>query len=1548
MKTAQLILSALLGAVLLNPLAGRAEDIDIYSGLAASSSLPNVLIVLDNAANFDASAPACSYTDSATAPTLSGKTGGIEQCALNNVIAALGANADGSAKINVGIMIYNASGFDTLFPGCQSGGAGGCLMVPLTAMNAAGKAAIMAKIKAWSVTGASSMKSNNEADASTTQEAWAYYGGKTGMSGRTYTSTATGSCQKNFVIFISNAFNNSGTPGDASQAPGTNLASTVNANSALTSAQKTAFNASITVPSGAYGTSSFSCGSYSMPTHNDGSGLYADEWARYMYQVDLSTGATEPVDKNIITYAIGVLSTSCKPDWPALLNSMAISGGGKYFATSSYSDVANALLKILNEVQAVNSVFASSSLPVSVNAQGTFLNQIYMGMFRPDAIGNPRWVGNLKQYQFCYNAANASLNLCDSLSNDALSSAGTGFISPNAVSFWTSKNAAVEPDLGGGFWRHLPQGAGVGYDSPDGELVEKGGAAQVIRTANLKDDYTATAGTSTNPRNVYTYCPSGSGCNAALSDSSNVFTTTNAGITAAMFGSSNITISSIERCIALSTNCTAAAGAPNGAIAVVTTNTPHGYNTGDSVTITGAIPTEYNVTQLVTKLSNYQFLITSLKDLPTSPPLGTYTASLPGAIPATVSGVVRSSAATTAGSYSVGCTPNLNCETATATTTTAHGYTTTAPFSGVTVQGATPPDYNGNKTVTAYTTYTFSYSIPVYPTTPAANTYKAVVHPYSATLAGVTKSGSTGTATTVANHNFHTGEIVTLAWLNTAGSSFSGTIAITVTGLKSFTFGVSGSIGTFASGGAIPSTTPVTISGLSRATTTTSATATATGLTAGYFANGDQVDITTTGTTTNEGVYVQSAVTITCTTSPANTLGNPCTGTTFTYPITVTPATSASGTMQTYLSTPSVTIPASKINRSGTTVTVTGVANTFTTGTSVVISTSGTVYSDESAYAGTWTITCPVSCSTGFTFGPVVLTPTPSATGSISAYSGTAPPAKDTLIKWLRGQDNLCDESASPDTGCPSQTKINIRPSLHGDVLHSRPTVVNYGGTTGVVVYYGANDGVYRAINGNQTNLSGSTLPAPGSELWSFIPKEFFGRVTRMHDNSPVLLLSTTPAGITPIPLKKDYFIDGPSSLYQKIKADGTTDTAYLYLTMRRGGEFIYALDISIPTNPKFMWKISSSDADFSDLDETFSQAKVAFVKGYANPVMIFGAGYDVEEDIEPPNLDSGGRGIYIVDAITGALVWKVTYGATAGCSGTTTKASCTAVNMNYSIPSDITLMDRSGNDGYVDRLYATDLGGNIWRVDLEPTTGNTPDKWQVTQLAALGCSTGACTLGTTPRKFFYAADVVPTKDYDAVLVGSGDREHPLYTQTLSYNVANRFYMVKDLHTGNDATTSPLQTIVTEASLKNITPVAPATTSTYDGTLKGYYITLGAGEKVVNAPLTVAGYTYFGTNTPATPSSNSCTTNLGTAKGYQVSPLTGSAHSVTYDGGGLPPSAVAGAVDVVVDGKDVVLPFCIGCGGDPDSHCKSALCGDKPKIDVSTSRTRTYWYKETD
>ena len=50
-----------------------------------------------------------------------------------------------------------------------------------------------------------------------------------------------------------------------------------------------------------------------------------------------------------------------------------------------------------------------------------------------------------------------------------------------------------------------------------------------------------------------------------------------------------------------------------------------------------------------------------------------------------------------------------------------------------------------------------------------------------------------------------------------------------------------------------------------------------------------------------------------------------------------------------------------------------------------------------------------------------------------------------------------------------------MRASVHGDVLHSRPAVINYnrnGDENDVYIFYGANDGMLHAIKGGQSTCA--------------------------------------------------------------------------------------------------------------------------------------------------------------------------------------------------------------------------------------------------------------------------------------------------------------------------------------------------------------------------------------------------------------------------------------------------------------------------------------------
>src|SRR5262249_7003760 len=173
-------------------------------------------------------------------------------------------------------------------------------------------------------------------------------------------------------------------------------------------------------------------------------------------------------------------------------------------------------------------------------------------------------------------------------------------------------------------------------------------------------------------------------------------------------------------------------------------------------------------------------------------------------------------------------------------------------------------------------------------------------------------------------------------------------------------------------------------------------------------------------------------------------------------------------------------------------------------------------------------------------------------------YTTLTAAERNALSNWVRGQDNATDENLDG-------SMTDARASIHGDVLHSRPAVVNYNRTPGdndVVIFYGANDGMFRAVKGG----TGAT---DGYEKWSFIPSEFFNRVKRLRDNSP--------ANSTASP--KTYFADGAVAVYiydanndgKLVAADG--DKVYLFIGMRRGGRFMYALDVSDPDTPKVLWQ---------------------------------------------------------------------------------------------------------------------------------------------------------------------------------------------------------------------------------------------------------------------------------------------------------------------------------------------------------------------------------------
>ncbi len=87
--------------------------------------------------------------------------------------------------------------------------------------------------------------------------------------------------------------------------------------------------------------------------------------------------------QSITTHAVAVVGSSSDGLYPNFIRAIAQQGGGQYYAASDITQLVQSLLNIFKSIQAANSVFASASLPISVNAQGTFRNQVYVGSSGP-------------------------------------------------------------------------------------------------------------------------------------------------------------------------------------------------------------------------------------------------------------------------------------------------------------------------------------------------------------------------------------------------------------------------------------------------------------------------------------------------------------------------------------------------------------------------------------------------------------------------------------------------------------------------------------------------------------------------------------------------------------------------------------------------------------------------------------------------------------------------------------------------------------------------------------------------------------------------------------------------------------------------------------------------------------------------------------------------------------------------------------------------------------------------------------------------------------
>lgn len=344
-----------------------------------------------------------------------------------------------------------------------------------------------------------------------------------------------------------------------------------------------------------------------------------------------------------------------------------------------------------------------------------------------------------------------------------------------------------------------------------------------------------------------------------------------------------------------------------------------------------------------------------------------------------------------------------------------------------------------------------------------------------------------------------------------------------------------------------------------------------------------------------------------------------------------------------------------------------------------------------------------------------------------------------------------------------------------GASIHSFPVQMTYKGTLDAdgnlkstrdqSVLYGSMEGALRIVNS-----------LTGEEQMVFVPTEI------LQDSTLSKALRKGESDVNGVTqgingawvADSDYKVTGGNDTETPVVANKMN----VYGGMRMGGKSYYGLDVLNPSAPKLLFRILGGTGDYTRMGQTWSKPVLANIR-YNNQitrVMIVGGGYDMCYENPRFKLNSSnsntdypstscnnkaqadGNAVYIINAKTGERIWWAS----------NTNANINNANMTHSVVSRISTLDRDG-DGLVDNLYFGDLGGQVFRVDLN-NAKNTPVSSfgkRVVRLGNLATKADGTSITNGDQPRFYQPPTLTVHDEAAstfVMVGiaSGDRSTPL------------------------------------------------------------------------------------------------------------------------------------------------------------------------------------------
>ncbi len=478
----------------------------------------------------------------------------------------------------------------------------------------------------------------------------------------------------------------------------------------------------------------------------------------------------------------------------------------------------------------------------------------------------------------------------------------------------------------------------------------------------------------------------------------------------------------------------------------------------------------------------------------------------------------------------------------------------------------------------------------------------------------------------------------------------------------------------------------------------------------------------------------------------------------------------------------------------------------------------------------------------------------------------------------------------------------------------------------------GANDGMIHAFNAGTSTGAGTYDAGTGKELWAFVPPHHLSKMATM--------LACPADQLTPctVAVNYNYFVDGSAQVRdayvsttqlatQSTLANTANSNFWKTISIsgdRDGGTAFTALDVTDVTSPTFLWEFPSAAQLGAGANQRAEPAGLSWGDSFPNPAAIVPIQF-LDASSNPylrwvailnggfSRMQVAGRGVYMVDAYTGQLLWKYEYKA---------GAPDDHANMLYSFAAPPSAVS-SPSTGATQYIVAVDTGGQVWKFNVStpqqvPSGGLVdPTKWTGARIfATAATSTTTSPYGAVPntgttldithypyRPMFQLAVGAWGDTGDLwVYVGTGDRDlldNPSTPTPTGITLAPE--VIKDVcgespyntniylnrMYGLDLTVlQGIQTLghpTTENNLTNNTGATPGTlavpTAKNPG---GWFLELPAGTKVNNPADVFDRVTYFTTYAPSpicggqtATSTATCTAITGTGTLYALDFQTG-------------------------------------------------------------------------